>query len=146
MVLPRNDKELETAIRRSFNRTLQSTIKEDLVKMYRETVLEVVYGRYNPRKYKRRYSLLRIGTKFNTYSTKGSSLDVYTLAKPNLSKNDYGLVFNLAELVEYGHGYNGNYYNMFNGNFSDHSYARPRPFNRTAFVRASQINYQKYFN
>lgn len=145
MAVAKNSQDLFKEIKKDFDNTFKTVIAKDLEDMYRRTVEEVVYNVYRPKKYVRRRTLLNIDSTFKSISNTTSELTIYSLGYPNTQNPEYGFVFDLLGLIEYGNGYNGNFYNMFNGDYSDHSYAKPRPFNRTAYVRASQINYQKYF-
>lgn len=94
--------------------TLMSDVKDEVANMIEESGLENVYAVYTPRVYRRRRetggSLL--DPKNYVGETNNGELTITSTASPDYGYkgiNDY-TVKSLAELVEYGHGYNGQYY------------------------------------
>lgn len=95
------------------------------------TIGDVVYGAYAPIKYKRRYANGGLGSPSNMEDTvAGGTLTVVNTTPPKAGKG-YTTNKDLAEVVEYGSGYDFP---------SDGAYMNPRPFTEqtTANLAASK--------
>lgn len=116
--------ELMKQLQEKVSNSAKSDMKNDVVDVYKENITKHVYEAYDPIEYDRRYSLLQDqNIKSDTEKNKdGIALKIWNEAPYNPEYG--GTPADLPELIEYGDGYNGNYYDY----PFDSRYTRPRPY------------------
>lgn len=118
--------ELEIYIKEAINSTLQNEVKNAALRTIESSATKVVYSSYDPKRYKRRYSLL--DDKSYTITSKDMSISI----NPNASFNTDFYTKNsgneLAYLVEGGNGSHGYNYDFPMHSNTIYPYMNSRPF------------------
>ena len=138
---------LEKYLKHLITQAVMTDVKDSVTKVYKENILEEVYGRYSPTEYKRRYSLIQddnIKARY-TYFDNGLELFIYNDAPPSLDKGDsinpnYNPTpASLPELIEYGHDTEHGVYDY----PFDYRFTRPRQFTKRTINYLENTNFHK---
>lgn len=141
--MPNLSKQLER-ISRQLAPKIDSTLAHEVADAVRDQELDairdVVYGAYTPKLYHRRGDIDGLADPYNIEATvKDGKLEVVNRAQPNpggtLDDSRVTTGKYLDELVEYGHGGSGGFYDFPK---SGAAFMRPRPFTAETKARLSK--------
>lgn len=116
-----------SGLKSELNGVIQKVIKDksvqkEIIDVYEKNIRKTVYDAYDPKEYKRRYSLTK-GS--NIKITVGNGLiEIENISKPN-PKYGGTVNKNLPHLIEYGSGNPGGYFYDYKGKFE-----KSRPFTK----------------
>lgn len=138
--------ELKMYIQSQINGVLRSDVKDEVVNTAIRKARENVYGAYynkdthEPNMYVRRYENEGLIDRENFESTMPADgvLEVKNIAQPQPAEIWKNPVYNLSELIEYGHGGGGGEYQYKKGHNTIGDFRPPRPFINPAKEELSQ--------
>lgn len=126
-----NMKDLEQYVRKAIDSALNVEVAKTVIDSMVDSAREEVYESYEPRQYGRRESLLS-EENYDVHEALAGRLFVEPHAEfhndPESSNTGYGL----AQLIEYGDGGGGHYYEYSRHDGRSYLYKRPRPFVESA--------------
>lgn len=123
----KNMKELAAFVQDVINMELEDSISQVIKDGLSNSAESNVYGAYSPHLYSRRHSLSDQNNMDSNLIADGV-LEVKMVAEFNDGYDSSNVGDQLAGLVEYGHGWNGYYYDYPDTKDEENAYVSPRPF------------------